>query len=202
MDLNFDILVITFIGSSALAVILAAFKDTWLSWFQHKLATNTKAKHLLARRLDVYDVLNQLKNRVHSPRALVQYTENGGGLPVPGSPLYISILYETTDHNTSSIKEDIQRLLTDESYDNMLSHLATKGTNFIETDELGEGMLKKFFKFYNVESSIVVPITSSKRRFYFLTLTWNEKKTMEELQELELEIIIASNKIKSLIEGK
>lgn len=200
--MSLETFLVTLIGSSALAVILTTFKDTWLSWFNNRLRLDVskRAKVMLGKRLDIYDVMNNVKNRTGSPRVLVTYTEDGGGLPTTGSPLYISILYETVDHESTSIKEDIQRLITDEAYDNMLSHLATKGTYFIITDDLDNGILKKFYRHDNIQSSIMVPISSTKSRFYYMSIAWQERKTLEEMEALELDAIIAANKIKVLLE--
>lgn len=201
MDLNWETVLLALIASGFFTVMISGFKSTWLEWFKLKLNIHaTKANLLMKSRIDVYDVLNELKNAVDSPRTLVLYTEDGGGLPKPGSPLYITILYEATDKEVTSIKHDIQHILTDESYDMMLSTLITDAIFISKTTDLSSGILRQFYEMDEINSTIVVPILQTKKRFYYLSVAFKAEHSYEELTSLTLRVVLAANKLKSLLE--
>jgi hypothetical protein len=199
--MNWESILIAIIGSGILSTIIVSTKDLWLFYLQNKFRTKSElTRDLLASRVTVYDILNRLKRKVQSPRILILYTENGGGLPTPGSQIYISILYEAVDIDTKSIKMDVQRLTTDEEYDKLISSLANGEFNKIITDDIEDGILKKFYKLDNIKESFIVPITQKNNRFYYMSVAWHEE-ILEQLQDNhEIEILAEANNIKALLD--
>lgn len=198
--MDWQSILIALIGSGVLSTILVTSKDVWMAWFQKKKKSdNEKAKLYLQNRLNIYDILNKVRAKVKSPRALILFTENSGGLPTLGSQLYVSIIYESTDSEMESIKDDIQHLLTDEAYDNMLSTLVEQGEFGSNTKDLECGMLKSYYESSDVAQTYIVPILQTETKFYYMSVSWTDESVNP--SNLKIHIKSAANNIRQLLQN-
>ena len=200
--MNWESIVLAIIGSGILSTIIVSTQELWMFHLQHNFKSKDMVvKTHLKNRLSIYDVLNRLKLKVESPRVLILYTENGGGLPTLGSQIYISVLYEVVDTDTKSIKMDVQRLTTDEEYDKLISRLASGEFVKIKTKEMNDGILKKFYKFDNVVESFIVQIGQQNNRFYYMSVAWHKELENDNVRDsAEISILSEANNIKALLE--
>lgn len=198
MDWDYwQIILLTFIGSSSLTAIILTLKETWLLWLRKRFNNlEEKSKQFMINRSKVQDLLEDLRNKIHCPRALILYTEDSGGLPTLGSQLYISILYESSDSDIPNIKSDVQHLMTDGHYDSLLSELLAEGSYHGVTSDMPDGLLKDFYVASGICESLVLPILQTKSKFYYLSVAWN---TCDNVNEGKIYAKSAANNIKELL---
>lgn len=169
------------------------FRDKIIPFFN----TQRAFKALLQKRMEIYEWLGEIRSLVKSPRVLILYTENGGGVPNSASKLYVSILYESIDSNIKSIKRRLQKYDIDEAYHRMLVHLFEDGEYSRATEELEPGMLKSIYNSDDLKRTYIVPLITSDKKFFFLSVAWQEEP--ENLEDAGMKIKSIANNIKNIL---
>ena len=168
-------------------------KDKIIPFFNTKKAFQI----LFERRMGIYDLIGEIRREVKSPRVLILYTENGGGIPNAASKLYVSILYESIDSDVKSIKRKVQKYDIDEAYHRMLSSLLKDGEYSRSTKELEHGMLKSFYHLDGITRTFIVPLVTSDKKFFFMSVAWREEP--ENLEDAIITIKPIANNIKNIL---
>ena len=122
----------------------------------------------------VADELVALKTEIHAPRVLILKSENGGGIPRATDHVYLSILEEVPDSNITPVKQLVQKLPSDRSYNEMIIELLQKGEVIYRVEDMPEGMLKDFYVAEGVKISIVRPIVTLKDKFIYSSFAWKD----------------------------
>jgi len=160
---------------TGMAIILAAIQS-WKWWAEQKAKEKDIYTELLPKMEEIYSVLNNLLLSTDALRVVVLCTENGGGVPRTGKPLYSSILYEVKkNHLSPDLKTTWQKQLVDEHYVSLLLEVHTKHQAILKTEEMPEGILKDLYVSEEVEGSLVFGITVANDRFYYLSLTYRKE---------------------------
>lgn len=160
--------------ATLLAIVLVVVKG--MDWYiKRKAKQRDIYKALLPKMEEIYSVLNSLLIASGAHRALILSTENGGGVPQVGKPLYSSILYEVkSSYSFPDLKDTWQKQLVDESYVSLLLEVHTRHVASLTTGEMSEGILKDLYISEGIQTSLVFAITVANDRFYYLSLTYKE----------------------------
>ena len=94
-------------------------------------------------------------------------------------------------------KRRLQRYDIDEAYHRMLSTLFEKGEYTKSTEELEIGMLKSFYKSDNLTRTFIVPLATSDKKFFFLSVAW--QKEPDDLEDAKITIKSIANNIKNIL---
>lgn len=138
---------------------------------------------------DVYQHLNTVVNRLGSSRAMVMYTENGGGKPSVGAQLYVSIVYEVV-HFTHSIRNMFQRIRVDENYVRMLKYMHDDqdGRTIVVADQMPPCLLKQIYLEAGTKMSILYLVKETKKRLYYCSFNFpHDQLTSELIYHCDLE---------------
>jgi hypothetical protein len=147
----------------------------------------------LERAAGVVDTLQNLCRTTQASKALVLYTSNGGGIPHPGNQVYVSILYEVVMRG-EPIKHLFQKHPLDEHYTVLVAGLLAKGEAWYDGE--AAGFMQALYDKEGVARALIVPILTSKERFYYLSVRWDSAITYE---EVALEVKAAAREIQKLI---
>ena len=116
--------------------------------------------------------LEKLKHEIHAPRVLLLSTANGGGLPSPAGPLYISAIDEAPDANIPPVLDRVQGIRTDKHYEQMLMRIIDNGFVEIKTSELPDCLLRDYYLSDKIEYAIVYAVASLEDKFVYLSVAW------------------------------
>lgn len=121
----------------------------------------TKAIHATS---EVYEIMNSLVNECGVSKVLILKSENGGGVPKLGSPIYGSVVAEVVRKPSKSILHTWQRQRVDESYNDVLNQIIKNEEGItLRTNELDDGYLKNIYLASNITESYVFLISKTKK---------------------------------------
>lgn len=116
--------------------------------------------------------LEKLKLEIHAPRVLLLSTANGGGLPNPSGPLYITAIDEAPDSDMPSVLERIQGVRTDKHYEKLIMQLIDNGFVEVKTSELPDCVLRDYYLSDGIEYAIVFAVAPLSDKFVYLSVAW------------------------------
>lgn len=149
---------------------------------------------------DVYMHLNNVVSKLGSSRAMIMYTENGGGQPTVGAQLYVSIVYEVV-HFTHSIRNAFQRIRLDENYIRMLKYMQEDpdGRTIVMTDQMPDCLLKKIYLEAGTEMAILYRVQETKKRLFYASFNFPHNNLSSNLiYHCDLEAAAIRNLFKSV----
>ncbi len=146
----------------------------------------------------VYEVMDELKSKSSCDRVLILSTKNGGGVPVAGSNLYASVLFETYDKGLEPVKQSWQNRLIDEPYIKILSMLEKENLIVVDPKKMDEGLLKDIYIATGVSRSIIAKIKSTPQRYYYISCSYSDAATAEELA-VKVHTLDAVEKIRGIL---
>lgn len=167
--------------STAMAVGGWLLRDIIRAWEKRQRPFS----HQLDLRGDVYEALNTILQRTEFRRVLVLKTENGGGRPHIGSPIFASVIYEDFDEPFRSVKYDYQRLQVDGWYQAMLNDVAEKKEVGYIVDEMPKGLLREIYEAENVAVSYVFYLHETTTAFYYMSIA-TDSESARKLNQQDL----------------
>jgi len=186
-------LLVAFISGGALtALIKGLFDVIKIRQSQKKLFPDAFKKMN-----EIYGLMNKLKSEINCERVLIIKAKNGGGLPKPGTPLFVSVLYEVYDSDFVSSAEWWQSRQVDESYIGMLMRVEEEEQIAVVTNELKSGILKDLYEAQEVEGSMVSKIVEKDNRYYIVSCNFKDKNKMNLAAKVHLSNY--TQKLKELI---
>lgn len=146
---------------------------------------------------DIYHYLEIARKDLGCVRALILKAENGGGVPKPGHQIYSSILWESTDSKTPSIRKSWQRQPVDEEYTKMLADLYQNKSVHILTKQMQDSQLKNVYLSSDIVESQIYHIYHDEGKFVYLSLNYNEDIDTEspKHKDIERQIIVRLKEI-------
>lgn len=187
-----DILTIVF--SSGLTLFLT--KEGVSAFKEWKKQRKSKFNTVLPRVSDVYEEMNDLLNQVGAGRVLVLKAHNGGGRPSIGTQLFSSAVYEVWG-DLKSVKESWQNQPLDEEYTQLLVQLEAKGTLYMNTTDMGDGVLKQLYFASHILHSVVVKIGQDEKNLYYMSINFSHPVDLDE-PSLRESIRSSVNRLKQL----
>lgn len=190
LELTFDLL-IALISTGTLWKVFRVFSD----WLQKR-----QSKKAFEDAVEVVETLHRLQSKLGAQRVLILKTENGGGIPHPGKPLYTSVQYEFVKDGYESIKEDFQRRLLDSNYVEMIGQLLNKQVLILDPVELPDNsMLWKVYKKFDIIRADVAKIAITKHGLFYLSCTWGEDEIIPDEVDIAYELGFAQNKLREIL---
>lgn len=185
---------------TAFGALFATVWDRIIKWRKEQADLSIEQAHLDVVR--IYEILQECGSDLNAGRVLLLYTSNGGGKPSPGVRLFTSILYEVVKNNKLElIRENYQNVPLDEAYAKVLSKIISEGFISIKPADLDDGLLKDMYISEGVMSSVVVPVVSTKEKFYYLSIRWYDEKSIPSGPLKKMVIENAARKIADVIKN-
>ena len=91
--------ILTFLGGTGFAKLVDYFKNKTNKKYLEKLTTN------LQDLSKIYRVIERILSESGAHRVLILKASNGGGVPKPGSEMFVKLLYAATDVEEPNIYE-------------------------------------------------------------------------------------------------
>ena len=150
---------------------------------------------------DIYYYLEIARKDLGCARAVVLKAENGGGIPKPGHQIYSSVLWESTDAKTPSIRKKWQKQPVDEEYTKILAQLYQNKSVQIYTKSMEESQLKNLYLATKIHQSQVFHIYHDEAKFIYLSLNYEEDVDINSPyhKDIERQIIVRLKDIFSKI---
>ena len=135
----------------------------------------------------VYHIMRTLMTHVPSiNRTMIIKSHNGGGIPSPKTPVYLTALHEVALMDTTPMLEDVQCRPVDAFHANhILTPLASTGTFHINK-QTNEGFLKDIYEAYNHEWSKGIVLAIDETAMTYLVVAFRGGAT-EDLTPIERE---------------
>lgn len=132
----------------------------------------------------IYDLMSSLSRELPSASSISVFsTHNSGGVPKSGTPLKITILYETGNTEMKTGKKYWQQKVMPEGYFNFSKEVYDKGDMYIsELDdhpEVYHGKAKGDLDFNNVRSMYGRVLKVTPTAIYYLAVTFDHSAPME-----------------------
>lgn len=156
-------------GGVALGALLVnKFKNKISDWKFNK-------KHNGQFVIEVYSKIVQLRTLLESNRAVVYLRHNGIKLHNGKGLDKISMIYESCDEATRSIKEESQNVLL-HMYEAKIIDCDTNGFIIVFTEELGDGFLKRNLASQGINTLVMVPFRKNKGEIPegYVAVSYNE----------------------------
>lgn len=138
-----------------------------------------KFNSVLPKVSEVYEEMNGLLNDVGAGRVLILKAHNGGGRPAVGTQLYSSAVYEVWG-DLSSVKDSWQNQPLDEEYTQLLVELNAKGTLYMNTVDMDDGVLKQLYFASHILHSVVVKIAQDEKNLYYMSINFHTPVNLNE----------------------
>lgn len=128
----------------------------------------------------VYDCLNEVVDKTGASRAMILYSQNGGGIPKGSSDLFVTISHEI-HRNSYSIRKDFQGIPVDHEYIKLISALANSKEQmlFVRKQFLPECLLKDLYHKDGVEQSLIFSLQKRKNKFIYCCFNFNHKQQIQ-----------------------
>lgn len=129
-------------------------------------------------------------------RSVIFAGHNGGGIPRPGTPFYVSALHWMVDQRDRQAPHKYQHLPVDAPYINLLLEVRDSGPYRFTTEDHAPGQLRDIYLAEGVTDALIVPLGLVDRRLLFMSAAVFEG----ELTDSQItEIKVQANLISDLI---
>ena len=121
---------------------------------------------------DTFKALNTITSQVDGVyRAVLLRSENGGGIPRPGSPLYVRAVASARAEHANDVEGWDDRRRVDSWYIRFIFELCQKGEQHIRTDQLPEdGVLRGVYERDGIVASHVLRIGYAQGGLFYLSI--------------------------------
>lgn len=154
---------------SSLLSGLAATILAWVVFVRYVLPERNRREmaRMLLNTQEVHKIMSEVVRKTNAGRFMILKTENGGGMPHPGSRLYASVIREEVLPPFEPVMEEYQRLRVDGRYVDMLAEVFRHEQQIIETRKMEGGMLQRLYVKEGVRWSYIFFLHATKNAFYY-----------------------------------
>lgn len=172
-----------FVSTGLLALIVGSLvkfvKDRHAKYLKYVAAQEKEREERGLRTIsECVDELNRVRTVLGCQKILVMYTEDSGGIPAPGTQLFSSVLFESTDSDMFLMKPAFVRQILDDDYMKVIYDVYQgKYINYFSESEINSYLLKKMFTSFQSSCFSIFKIGSNEKRtkFYYLITAWQSK---------------------------
>lgn len=134
-------------------------------------------KSFYKRRFDTQSACSELLHKTRAVRVMLIRSENGGGIPQVGKPIYVSVVYEAVSEEVRSVIQRWQARPVDADYELVLRKVLAERSTHLASSDLKEGsVLRDIYESEGiVGSSIFLVAVSPGRAVLFLSLVFTEE---------------------------
>ncbi|MEO0481899.1 MAG: hypothetical protein AAF196_20730 [Planctomycetota bacterium] len=156
---------------------------------------------------DIYQEKNRIRALTRACRVLLLVTENNGGIPQAGTPVFSSVLYESVDESKGlePIRDHWQKRPLDDEYAELIHRVLKDGRVSLKQEDTREtSVLGVAYRAAGIQRSEVFAIAVTPKKFFYLTVNFQLKDMKSEsLTAQELDVINgAVAKIRVLLEKR
>lgn len=149
-------IIIAVVSSGGLVALIALIRE----WTKRRASSKQDVGYASINK--VYMLIQKLLTDSGANRVVVIKSENGGGIPGPGSVIKNSVLFEICDSNVIPLRDQWQQVRIDQNYSTVLTSVNTEG--FAETRRLEMDLNSVLFEFFDIG-------TAEQARFYRVCAT-------------------------------
>lgn len=137
----------------------------------------------------VYESLSSLVYRTRASRAIICRYENGGGVPRPGRPVIMTIIYEVHDSDTSPSKDQWQRRELNESeyFECLVSVLNNKSYSFLNSEAAKDSIVRMANEVAGVARTESSLLYQSSNSIYVLSLHFPSAARIDPQDEVKID---------------
>lgn len=151
-------------------------KVLWDWWKNRKALSeeerNKKMGLYITQLSKLHGLQEDCRDKLKCSRAIILKAENGGGIPKEGHQIYSSILWETTDSETSPLRDSWQRQPVDKEYSDLLQKVYVEKYVLLETEKQKNSMQKNLYKSNRIEKSEVIKLYIDNNKLIYLSLNY------------------------------
>lgn len=139
---------LSFMEQAIIAIVSSGGLVTFIALMREVLKRRASAKQDVgyANINRVYTILTKLLTESGCNRVLIIKSENGGGIPAPGSVIKNSVLFEVCDSMVSQLRDDWQHVHIDQGYSSLLTNVNTEGFSDVSREDMNKNsVLFEFF---------------------------------------------------------
>lgn len=146
----------------------------------------------------VFQALDDVVRKTRVQRFLIFKGSNGGGIPKPGCPFYVSLIYEEHKDKNKSLRDKYSNLSVDGSYIDMLIHLYKNGSVKLRVEDMPVGLLKTLYQGEGIKYSEIYFLGNSDKEILFCSVATNTGVETFDTPSDRAEIEIAVNHLKNI----
>lgn len=135
----------------------------------------------------VYRLLERIRKETSASRVLLLAGHNGGGLPIPGSPFYASVVFSCIDDTKEQTRASIgsyKNLPVDSAYIGMLLDLERSKVIQLDVAKMVPCQLRSYYELEGVEQALLYFITIQENKFMYVSVATHEGKFSEQEKTL------------------
>lgn len=144
---------------------------------------------------DLYSVLQEILG-LGTDRVIVFKGHNGGGLPRPGTPFYVTAVHWLMGASGVSRPQLFRNLPPDLEYVKMLVDVKNEGSALYATEDMAPCQLRRIYEAEGVNSSLVVFLGLKDREMYYMSVALQDGKISDTVRT---EIELRANLVRNLI---
>lgn len=123
----------------------------------------------------IYDLMANARRKIPMANTIsVYYLHDSGGVPISGSPLNVTVLYEASDKNIPSLKRDWQSQPLPEGYFHYNKFIYDRGFKYVNDvknyKKIYQGETISYLNLYNSKSLYGVLLEQSTAGTYYLSI--------------------------------
>lgn len=162
---------LTFIQQAAIAIVssggLVAFIALIREWVKRRASLKQDVGYASINK--VYILIQNLLSESGANRVVIIKSENGGGIPGPGSVLKNSVLFEVCDSIVSPLRDQWQQVRIDQKYSTILTNVNTEGYSDIQISEMdNNSVLYEFFDLGKAEQARFHRVCATERALIYI----------------------------------
>ena len=156
--------VLTFLGGSGFIKLVDYFRNRTNKKYLEKLTTN------LQDLSKIFRIIERILTQSEAHRVLVLKASNGGGVPKPGSEMFIKLLYAATEEEEPNIYEKYNSIKVDGQYIEMLINIQKNGQVIENIEELPNCLLKRIYQSEGIKYAEVYFLGNTATEMYYCAI--------------------------------
>jgi hypothetical protein len=187
--------VLTFLGGSGFVKLVDFLRENNNKKYLAKLTNN------LQDLSKIYKIMSEVIEKTSGTRVVIMKASNGGGIPKPGSEMFLRILYsEVKEGEDDSNLEKYDGMKLDGDYVDMLIEMQKNGAISRVTDQMNNSLLKRIFLADGVKYTEIYYLSNNKSELYYCAI--NTTNLLEKFTEPEkrIQIELAINNLRKIFE--
>lgn len=147
------------------------------------------------------DVLNDLAAKMKASKVMLCYTENGGGIPSIGKPLYVTVLHEVLGvAGLQPVRLDMQRVLADGGLVVLLCRMIEQTRWRGKASELEPGIFRTLLEENKIGYVDCFGVAKVQKAYYFCVVAWGDGEPVPTHEQRDLMASSATPKLRRLLE--
>ena len=175
--------ILTFLGGSGFIKLVDFIRNRTNKKYLEKLTTN------LQDLSKIFRIIERILNQSGAHRVLILKASNGGGIPKPGSEMFIKLLYAATEEEEPNIYEKYNSIKVDGQYVEMLINIQKNGMVIEKVSEMPNSLLKRIYQSEEINYAEFYFLGNTATELYFCTVnSKNEEDFSQPSKRVAIEL--------------